>query len=363
MIFQGPLFIWGSSFFFFVGFWSLPPLVFVTFAITLICGCKYKLRLFKNVQLRNPYKVIYTVIKFSMRSSQNDIENEALQSKLDIGKVEFGGPFQSDKVDAVKHFLAIGSILLTLGPTFAIEIAASEQPPNSGYTFLLSAVTPLVVSVLIPAYTCVRPYIKSRTPGPLLCIVLGMVLFLVSIEYCLVIDTLGHVQTRSSACFLTHDFDLPGLPHRFYPSECQDEESVSEYTEPNGTVTVSPPCFVPLDIPLKALFVPYILNGLAYMLFYVGTYKFILTETPATMKGLALGVFFVIKGSFQLVALLLLYVPFTAWGWSSMHYFPSCGFVYWLINATIALVGILAFVWKARQYRKCYRAAQTINNP
>ena len=339
------------------------PGFLVTFSVTLLCcGCKYKSRLFQVDELRNPYRMIYKIIKFAKHGNHSGTEYETLHSKLDVGKEEFGGPFCNDKVEDVKRFLTISYILLTLGPSFAIEIANEQlfkfgyhiDPSNAYSVFLISAVTPAVVLVLIPAYTClVRPFVKYRTPGPLTCIVLGMLLFLMSIVICLVIDTLGHVLTQSPTCFLSHDFTLPGINRRDYLYYCLDyNNNITKYAEDNGTTTETPLpyCFVPLNIPLTTLFIPYIINGVAYMLLYIGTFEFIWTQSPPTMKGLIIGVFFAIKGGFQLFALLL-YAPFTAWSSHTAHHFPSCGSVYWLINAVVTFIGIIAFVWRARLYR------------
>ena len=69
------------------------------------------------------------------------------------------------------------------------------------------------------------------------------------------------------------------------------------------------------------------------------------------MKGLVIGTFFAIKGVFQLLGVLITYVPL-AFGWNIVgHNFPSSGFVYYLINALIALIGIVAHTCVARQYQ------------
>ena len=61
------------------------------------------------------------------------------------------------------------------------------------------------------------------------------------------------------------------------------------------------------------------------------------------MKGLLIGTFFAIKRVFQLlgIAVHVVYLPFTQWQWKLK--LPSCGFVYYLINAIIALIGIVAY--------------------
>ena len=67
------------------------------------------------------------------------------------------------------------------------------------------------------------------------------------------------------------------------------------------------------------------------------------------MKGLLIGTFFAIKGVFQLVAVVAIFAPFLQW--NLVADFPSCGFVYYLINAIIALIGIVAYTCVAQQYQ------------
>ena len=70
------------------------------------------------------------------------------------------------------------------------------------------------------------------------------------------------------------------------------------------------------------------------------------------MKGLVIGTFFAIKGVFQLLGAVVLYIPFTVrWSQNGKHSFPSCGFVYYLINAIVALIGIVAYTIVARRYQ------------
>ena len=46
---------------------------------------------------------------------------------------------------------------------------------------------------------------------------------------------------------------------------------------------------------------------------------------------------------FSAAGVVIIYLPFSL-GWkNSVHSFPSCGFVYYLINAIIALIGIVAY--------------------
>ena len=68
------------------------------------------------------------------------------------------------------------------------------------------------------------------------------------------------------------------------------------------------------------------------------------------MKELLIGTFYAIKGVFQLIGVIAVLTPGAIWCKSGGK-FPICGFVYYLINVVIALIGIIAFVLVARRYR------------
>ena len=66
-----------------------------------------------------------------------------------------------------------------------------------------------------------------------------------------------------------------------------------------------------------------------------------------------IGLFYAIRGVFQLLGALLFMFPFL--GWRLSFSFPSCGFAYYLINIIVALIGIVAYTWTARRYRNRLR--------
>ena len=100
----------------------------------------------------------------------------------------------------------------------------------------------------------------------------------------------------------------------------------------------------------------YVLNALSNMLFYITAYEFICAQSPHVMKGLLIGTFFTVKGTFQLISVLIILVPFTMWPWKQKislpkTSFPSCGFVYYLINILLIFVGLFAYSCVSRRYQ------------
>ena len=66
------------------------------------------------------------------------------------------------------------------------------------------------------------------------------------------------------------------------------------------------------------------------------------------MKGLLIGTFFSIKGVFQLIGTTAVLIPFTSWDYYDIT-FPNCGFVYYLVNIIVAIIGLVAYTWGCQE--------------
>ena len=269
---------------------------------------------------RNPYKLVFKVVKFAKehshpvrRSAFTYCEDE-LPSRLDLGKEKYGGPFTTEEVENVKAFVGILSVLLTAGPILTADLA---NELSSTY-YCVTYITPLTVVIIIPLYLgLLRPFIHDYIPGMLKRMGMGMMILLLSILCTLVLTLI-----------------------------LNDDVIVDELTNSTRCANLQP--YFPNVIHG-------ILSGIGYMLFYIATYEFICAQSPHSMKGLLIGTFFAIKGVFQLIGVFATYIPISVWCNLSghMHSSPFCGFtiVYYLINAVIALIGLIAFTYTARKYQ------------
>ena len=76
------------------------------------------------------------------------------------------------------------------------------------------------------------------------------------------------------------------------------------------------------------------------------------------MKGLLIGTLFTVKGVFQFIGATAISIPFISWKFITS--FPSCGFVYYLVNTLVGLIGLVAYTWVARRYQ--YRQRDELDN-
>ena len=288
---------------------------------------------------RNPYKLVYGVLKFAAKH-KNPIQRSAftycedeLPSRLDLGKQKYGGPFTTEQVEDVKTLLGILAVLVSFGPVFSLDAAAtalyratislqyygicSDQNSVSSYYIAVisraGALVPVFVVVLIPLYLfLVRPIFHKRIPGCLKRMGLGGIILTLSIACHLLIDVFGHVP---NTCFL-------------------QGHSLGKYQS---------------RLVVNCVLFPNLLNAVAYILILSGSYEFICCQSPHAMKGLLIGTFFAIKGFFNLFGALIAFLPFTKWSPGSS--FPSCGFLYYLLNVVVGVAGLVVYTVVARRYK------------
>ena len=318
-----------------IAYASSPVLVILALILLGVTLCleRYKHRWFLiEPGSANPYKLVYKVLRFAKdhtnpvrRSAFTYCENE-LPSRLDLGKEKYGGPFTTEQVEDVKAFIGILCVILTLGPVFFADVAFSENlpglvrtnsydyyfndvdVPSYAYFYGSGCLTPLLMLILIPLYLCLfRPLIQDHIPGILKRMGLGMVLCSISGLCTLVMSTINRNCARES-CKLTY-FNIS--PH--------------------------------------FLLIQFTLNALSYLLLYIASYEFVCAQSPHSMKGLLIGTFFAIKGSFQLFGVVLYSVIGTEC--NVKLGLPVCTFTYYFINIVIALIGLIAFVLVARKYQ------------
>ena len=86
------------------------------------------------------------------------------------------------------------------------------------------------------------------------------------------------------------------------------------------------------------------------------TLEFISAQSPQSVKGFLTGVFFAIRGLFQLLNSIII-VPFSLkrpWASGEMLENPpvtNCGFVYLLFTCVVGLIGLILFSVAAKKYK------------
>ena len=121
---------------------------------------------------------------------------------------------------------------------------------------------------------------------------------------------------------------------------------------------LSPP--LPFSVHLSVGAVLQVLSALSHMLIYIAVLEFICSQSPHSMKGLLIGLFYAIKGLYQVFAALLVFCYVTLlrnffhdYIFSAIHL--DSEFFYYLVNIVIGVAALLLFVCVARGYRNRVR--------
>ena len=309
----------------------------------------------------NPYKLVYKVVRFAykhkvpLRRSAYTYCDEETQTRLDVGKLKYGGPFTTKQVEDVKAFWGILKVLISIGPAFLLQtVMQSLLPlfakhgnifrPNPNSTGHLDEVhlegitryilisngllSPLLVVICIPFYLCwIRPRILYHIPGMLRRIGLAILLMTISLSSTFLMDVMVHVNnTDNSGCMFKTFLKL-------YPT---DSDFIPD-------AFLSPPLYQNVYFFITQ----YVLSALADMLLDIAVLEFICSQSPYSMKGLLLGIFFSIRNLFQGIAVVSV-IPFgTVWKIESL----SCGSGFYAMYIVIGLLEFVLFSCVSKRYK------------
>ena len=307
----------------------------------------------------NPYKLVYRVVKFAyqhkvpLRRSAFTYCDEESQTRLDVGKHKYGGPFTTKQVEDVKAFWGILKVLISIGPAFLLQTVMQTILPafakhgnvfvhkiNASYQevhieemaqyILISngLLSPLLVVICIPLYLYwIRPRIKYYIPGILNRIQLGILVMLASLICTFVMDVVVHQKnTELTNCMFTG----------------------------YARFSVSANIFYDIDFPTSPLLfqniyfftTQHVLSALADMLLDIAVLEFVCSQSPYSMKGLLLGIFFSIRSLFQGITFLSI-LPFVNWKIESL----SCGSGFYAMAIVVGLLEFVIFLCVSKRYK------------
>ena len=309
----------------------------------------------------NPYKTVYNILKFA-KSHKHPLRRSAfthcdnyIPSRLDFAKERFGGPFTTEQVENVKTFFRIVLVLFAIGPVFALEVPASyfiaplfglhfhrfishKQGYCSGKALMQSVIETaslfgLPTLLLFPmCLLAILPLLRKNMLKLFTRLGIGILLCLLGVVCGLVTDITGHVLNISNSSNHT---------------QCVFQVTSS----PSGKITYNS-----LNMHWGVLIPPSLLLGIGPLLVIATTLEFISAQSPQSMKGLLVGVFFAIRGLFQFLNSIVI-IPLSLkqpWASKEMIDHPpvtNCGFVYLALTSVTGLIGLILFSLAAKKYK------------
>ena len=309
--------------------------------------------LIKEPITQNPFKLIYRVLKYARRHKRPQQRSaftyceDDIPSRIDFGKMKYGGPFTTEQVEDVKTFF--GALGLVLIDGFIIGITYENDLKNyifgksisdhintyslreCSYAFLFTDIYYISVALLIPINELIFYPLFQRCIPSVSCywkIALGSIFQVVRYIILVTLVTLSRqhfMKLNKSVVNSTYCI--------FYESSNDLDMATAIYS-------------------YKLFAIPDVLSALSYVLIATGSIKFLCAQIPYSMKGVIIGLFYGSMVVFSIVNTgIRLIFKDTYYAWSINSLF-SCGFWYLQSKLVVLLIAIVVLILLAISYKK-----------
>ena len=239
----------------------------------------------------NPVRKVIDVLKYAyhhkypVRRSALSYYRNTYPSRIDFGKVQYGGPFTNEEVEDTKTVLRLSVLLFSL---FGFHLSndgfsttnhiLSKYCPSSLILLLLisnpSFFSDVITLVGIPVFHFfMKSSLRKYIPNMLKRIWFGLLLLCLHKLCSLIVN----IEVDYHKC----DF-LLNTTHHSPTIVCY--YSLIEYSNTTESNT--------MDSTLMWLLVPHILYGFGYMLVFVSVLEFICAQAPFRLKGFMIGIWY-----------------------------------------------------------------------
>ena len=120
--------------------------VLTILTIAISCGMIFHSTLTIEPQSRNPWKVVFNVLKYAATHKHPENRSaltycEDPPSRMDLGKNRYGGPYTTEEVEDVKTFLRIMAVILSM-TMIAVPVYLCENSSDSIFRLSKGASNP-----------------------------------------------------------------------------------------------------------------------------------------------------------------------------------------------------------------------------
>ena len=328
----------------------VPVLIAVVTLILLLFGCCKRDWFYCEMRTHNPYRSIFQVLKFTakhkhpLKRSAFTYCDDVIPSRIDFAKLTYGGPFTTEVVEDVKTFLRMLVMLFLFSsifyytvpginafPLYGLHIGRNQSANSipgcyTDWALLQSGTLSYVVTFFaLPLYVLFfQRYVRKVLVRILQRLLVGTVvivafMWVLTLLYGVALSEAVH-NGRTVSCLFT--------------SEYRDKDDFSPT----------------LQFPTLVLILPNVISGIGWPIVNVAVLEFISAQSPHTMKGLLLGVFYLFRGLFSVLGCLLVF-PFASFDYSWKSPYLECGFLYYIFNSLLGVVLILAAMATYKWYR------------
>ena len=305
----------------------------LAFLIVIISHSLFKQWLDITHHSTNPVKLVIKVLNYTRKNKQPTNRSaltfwlEDYPPRLDVGKEKYGRPFLEEEVEDVKTVLRLLPLILCFscyGSAWDIQWGAAADKNLSGEPLsiiintsqndlievILSYAAVFVVAILFILlyrffiYPCFYNYIPSMLKR----IGLGLSITLaINVSYMIMVFVSCFI-VKSKGCLLNGDYKLP------FDYEWQ--------------------------------LIPHMFAGISYCLVQLTSLEFILAQTPKSMRGILVGLWYGVSGLMSIVNTSLV-LPFL-----NIKSGPlGCSFYYFLTKSVFSLFLLIVFLILAKRYK------------
>lgn len=318
----------------------------IALLIMLLCKSSFTTEFFRSHV--NPITLIAKVLKFAKKHkypvnrSALTYWEDKIPSRLDLGKEKYGGPFAEEEVEDVKTFFRIVPLVFVM-VFFYITVERFNPylltQNNQGHferclissVYFINCTTILIVMLMYQLI--LRNMCHRYMPTMLRRITIGIIILILGEIAWLIIDYLGQLKaSNTNVC-------LFGLP--------------TNYTSDDNTDAM-------WDISYLWMIIPKILMGVGYGITLPTTLEFTYAQSPFSMRGLVVGMWFTATGVTKIIGYNF-YYPFK-YLLANSH---NCTFYYYITKSAalisfLVIYMILAHCYQLRKREQHYNPHVTV---
>ena len=263
--------------------------------------------MFEQQLIDNPYRLIYGALRYAWKHKQ-PVKRSAftfwernIPSRIELGKSKYGGPYTNENIEDVKTFFRIVKLLLSLTGFFicrnGFQLTQITECGSLSQPLLCNGIVIGLILCSLPIHElAIYPFTRSLYPGIVKRIFIGAILTLIAEYIALIL------------------FDASRLL----------------------SVHIAPMTWI----------VPNICSKFGYLIFTISLLEFIVAQSPQSMRGLLIGVYYCIAYGVSQFAAWLLYEPFKHPD-NALH-----KLIYLGIAAAVGIVGLAIFARVVSEQRE-----------
>ena len=280
----------------------------ISCCITLLLLYIKKFKKYLNIEPvgTNPIKTIIDVIKYAyhhkypVRRSALSYYLNTYPSRIDFGKVQYGGPFTNEQVEDTKTVLRLLVLLLSLfgfhlsGDGFSIVSTMLHKTCPSSLILLLVISNPtipwsILTFISIPLfYLLAKSPLKKWIPNMMKRMWFGLLMLFIQDALSLII----YKQIEPSTCRYLNKANKYCSSSTICYYSLIEFANDTVWRNTTDCVNVCPSSLYTMDSTLMWLLVPQILQGFGYMLVFVSVLEFICAQAPFRLKGFMVGIWY-----------------------------------------------------------------------